>query len=341
VLKENDTRAEASEEQEASMTEKREKRSFLSWCEKLTGCEGEGWGRDASHYDASFVRQTLDKARNFIGPGRYFDIRIDGWEHIDETPALNIANHSGGMLTLDAWGWVTAWYERLSTDRALHMLAHEAVFALPSLASRLSRLGALRADFATGLSILRDQQRDLLLFPGGDLDTFRPYKDRYKVNFAGRKGYIRLALEAGRPIRPIAHAGAHETLIVLSSGKKIAEALGLRKHFRAQIYPIYLCFPWGLSLIPLPHLPPPTQLRYKIGGLIEMPRKTWREHPPAELVEQLDRHVREEMQKLLDQLQAEEPEARPLRRLASRVFNKAAQLAHTFLPQDPSSLHVI
>ncbi len=306
--------------------------SFVSFCQRLAGTEGT-WGHDPGHFDGAFVQSTLEKTSKLFGPGRYFDVQVDGWEKIVEEPshALTISNHSGGLLTLDAWGWVTAWYNHLSLSRPMHMLAHEAVFSLPALAQRLARLGGLRADFEMGLQILRDEKRDLLLYPGGDVDTFRPYKDRYKVNFAGRKGYTRLALESGAPIRPIAHAGAHETLIVLSSGKRIAEKMGLPKLIRSQIFPIYLCFPWGLSIGPLPQLPPPTKLRYKIGDLIEMPRKTWREHPDDALIEKIDQQTRMQMQALLEQLQEEE-EPRPVREMAARLFDKASQFAQQLFP---------
>ncbi|MCB9639404.1 MAG: 1-acyl-sn-glycerol-3-phosphate acyltransferase [Myxococcales bacterium] len=306
--------------------------SFVAFCQRWTNSEGT-WGHDPAHFDGDFVQGTLEKTSKLFGPGRYFDVQVDGWKKFQEqdSHALTISNHSGGLLTLDAWGWMTAWYQNQTVERPMHALAHEAVFSIPALAKRLARLGALRADFEMGLQILRDTQHDLLLFPGGDVDTFRPYKDRYKVNFAGRKGYARLALESGAPIRPIAHAGAHETLIVLSSGKRIAEKMGLPKLIRAQIFPIYLCFPWGLSVGPLPQLPPPTKLRYKIGDLIEMPRKTWRERPSEDLIERIDRHVQQQMQKLLAELQEEE-EPHLLRDMALRFIEKATQVAQDLFP---------
>ena len=57
-------------------------------------------------------------------------------------------------------------------------------------ASREHAAAALKAGAAT------------IVFPGGDYDAFRPTSVRNKIDFAGRKGYVRTAIEAGVPIVP-------------------------------------------------------------------------------------------------------------------------------------------
>ncbi len=79
-------------------------------------------------------------------------------------------------------------------------------------------------------------------------------------------GYARLALKAGVPIVPLAHARAHETLIVLSDGRRFARALGLPAIARASIWPVHLSLPWGLAIGPWPHIPTPARLRCRIGA---------------------------------------------------------------------------
>src|SRR5205823_1370763 len=120
------------------------------------------------------------------------------------------------------------------------------------------------ASLETAREILR-QKRDLLIFPGGDLDTWRPYSKRWEVDFGGRTGYARLALETRVPIVPVAHAGAHETLRVLTSGRGLAKAIGLKRFARANVWPIHLSLPWGLAIGPVPHIPLPGQFRYLVG----------------------------------------------------------------------------
>ncbi|HRG98734.1 MAG TPA: hypothetical protein PLR99_20925, partial [Polyangiaceae bacterium] len=73
------------------------------------------------------------------------------------------------------------------------------------------------------------------------------------------------ALEARVPIVPVAHAGAHETLRVLTDGHRFARAVGLQRFARAEIFPVHLSLPWGLAIGPWPHIPLPTTLRYRFG----------------------------------------------------------------------------
>src|SRR5262249_11553130 len=134
-------------------------------------------------------------------------------------------------------------------------------------------------------------------------DTWRPYSKRYDVCFGGRTGYARLAIQAGVPIVPVANAGAHETLIVLTDGQPIAKAIGLHALARSDIFPIHLSLPWGLAVGPWPHLPTPVTLRYRVGEAIPPPvRVEPDETPPEEAVRAFDAEVRASVQKLLDEL---------------------------------------
>ncbi len=256
------------------------------------------WGSSPEAFDAALTEQTLHRVDRLFGDGCYFGLDVQGWENVPSAPVLLISNHSGGTTVPDAWGLLISWYRHFGTRRAVHILVHEIILATRRTGEYFSRRGALIADPEVALSTLRDHRRDLLIMPGGDFDTWRPYRDRYKVCFGGRKGYARLALEAGVPIVPIAHAGAHETLYVIARGARLASAVGLPKIARARVWPVHLSLPWGLAVGPLPHIPIPAKLRYRIGPAI---------CPAADdTVEGLDARVRAAVQDLLDDLKATE-----------------------------------
>jgi 1-acyl-sn-glycerol-3-phosphate acyltransferase len=73
------------------------------------------------------------------------------------------------------------------------------------------------------------------------------YKDRYKLQRFG-SGFVRLALEAGVPIVPIAVVGSEEQQPGLANWSSAAAALGM------PAFPITPTFPWlgPLGLLPLP-----------------------------------------------------------------------------------------
>jgi 1-acyl-sn-glycerol-3-phosphate acyltransferase len=218
-----------------------------------------------------------------------------------------VSNHSGGTSIPDVWGFMFAWYAHFGFARPIHPLAHEIILSTRLSGRYFSQRGVLRADKKLALEVLRDWRRDLMVMPGGDLDTWRPYSKRYEVRFGGRVGYARTALRACVPIVPVANAGAHQTLIVLTDGQRIARALRLPELFRASIFPIHLSLPWGLGIGPWPHLPTPVRLRYRIGKPISPP-DGWKagDEPSDELVAEHDRKCREAVQGLLDELKQDQ-----------------------------------
>ncbi|MEZ4313376.1 MAG: hypothetical protein R3F14_35590 [Polyangiaceae bacterium] len=255
-----------------------------------------------------------------FGPGRYFGLEVQGWENVPASPAMLVSNHSGGTTIPDVWGLLIAWYRQFGTERPCHPLAHEIILGTETTARFFSRRGVLKAHPGVAADVLTNFRRDLLVMPGGDLDTWRPYKERYTVRFGGRRGYARLALRTGVRVIPVANAGAHETLMVLTDGRKIARALGLYDVARAEIFPVHLSLPWGLGIGPLPHLPTPAKLRYKLGAPVEIPAGVQiGAEPTDEQVIAYDEAVQAAVQRQLDELRREDEEARARKQEEARA----------------------
>lgn len=264
------------------------------------------WGLDPSDFDPDHVARILETVGRIYGEHKWFDTTITGWEHVPDRPTLFVANHSGGTSMPDAWGFVHGWYTRFGLERPLHGLAHEAVFSNKFTGEFFARGGILRAQRDIAQVVLTHHQRSLLVMPGGDRDVWRPWSKRHQVEFAGRKGYARSAIEAGVDICPVAHVGAHSTLMVLSDGRRLAKLLHLKQIARASIMPIHLSLPFGLTLLPVPHLPLPARFLYRIGSPVEAPVKVEPGQPAPEwAVDAYDRRVRHELQGLMHQLAAE------------------------------------
>ncbi len=263
-------------------------------------------GCSASERDPELVEGLLRRMKGLFGPGKYFRVSVDGWDNVPEEASIFVSNHSGGTVIPDVWGFGYAWHERFGMERPLHPLAHDMVFAIPQMGRLLGRLGVLRARTGRAYKTLTHWRRDVMVMPGGDRDAWRPFRERYKVKFAGRKGYARLALRAGTPVIPMANAGAHQTLIVLTDGVPFAKFLRLDQAFRASIFPVSLSFPWGLTIGPWPHVPMPTHLRYKLGKAIHPPPEYKGHYDiPNKVVAEFDAQVQTAVQGLLDKLRAD------------------------------------
>lgn len=272
----------------------------------LHGSRDVTWGGDPGAFDAEATLHTVEAAGRWFGPGRYFGLDARGWENLPAAPTLVVSNHSGGTTIPDAWGFGIAWYRRFGGSRPIHPLAHEIIMSTRLTGEFFGKRGVLRADKELAHEVLTRWRRDVLVMPGGDVDTWRPFRKRWQVCFGGRTGYARLALRAGVPIVPVANAGAHETLVVLTDGRRFARWLGLPKLARASIFPVSLSLPWGVAVGPLPHLPTPTTLRYRFGPPVLPPERVKPGAEPSDaLVREYDRLVREAIQLQLDGLRAE------------------------------------
>ncbi|MEW5737673.1 MAG: 1-acyl-sn-glycerol-3-phosphate acyltransferase [Myxococcota bacterium] len=256
-------------------------------------------GEDPGAWDPRAIDRLDSTVGRLFGRGCYFDTSVEGFERVPAPPALLVSNHSGGTLIPDVWGLGLMWYRHFGRERPLYILGHELLFATPWSGRFFERCGVLRAAPGRAHRVLTEFRRDLLVLPGGDVDTWRPWTERYTVNFAGRTGYAQLAIRAGVPIVPVAHAGAHETLMVLRSGKRIARWFGLHQLARAEVWPLHLSLPWGLALGPVPHWPLPARFEYLLGQPISPPRV---ESP--ETIRDLDARVRSVIQVQLNELAA-------------------------------------
>src|SRR5512142_953399 len=174
--------------------------------------------RDGSHngeiakWDPVFTQQV----KNAVGPviKRWFRPEVRGLNRIPPGGALVVSNHSGGMFTPDVLVFASAFYDTFGYDRPLYTLAHDAVLAGPT-GRWLRRLGALHADRENAAPALHPDGL-VLVFPGGDFDAYRPTLAANVIDFNGRTGYVRTAVEAGVPIVPMVSIGAQESQLFLT-----------------------------------------------------------------------------------------------------------------------------
>lgn len=242
---------------------------LMQW---LHGEHGPKHGVDPGEFDARAVDDTLRKIDPFFVENDrrgYFRCSYEGFENIPDEPVMIVMNHSGGTTIPDVWGFLVRWYRTFGSSRPIHAMAHDMIFSLDKVGEFFARRGVLRATRSSCLRALNGYKRDVLVLPGGDREVWRPYSKRFECDFAGRTGYVRMAMEAGVRIVPVAHAGAHETLMVLSDGHSFARKIGLQRIARAEIFPVHLSLPWGLAVGPWPHIPVPAALRYRVGEPIE------------------------------------------------------------------------
>jgi 1-acyl-sn-glycerol-3-phosphate acyltransferase len=215
------------------------------------------WSVDGPNVD--FMKKQ-DKIWDFL-LDYYFRVETDGWENIPAGPCLFVGIHSGTWLTMDAWTLCSAWWRRHKTTRILHGTAHDALMAMPVIGQYFRNVGVIPASREAVTEALA-VGHDVVVWPGGEVDSMRSWTKRDKVVLNGRQGFIRQAMNSGVPIVPVATVGGADTVFVLSEARGLARALGLKKLIRSDIAPLILGFPFGVTFEALPmHIPLPAKIR--------------------------------------------------------------------------------
>jgi len=213
---------------------------------------------------------------------------------------LLVRNHSGGNLTPDTHLLTLAFYTYFGVERPFYQLAHNLVLSMPGL-SFLRKYGTVAASHDNARKALRAGAA-VLVYPGGDYEVHRPSWQSRKVDFGGRKGFLRLALDQNVPIVPVVSIGGQETALFLSRGERLAKGLALDKLFRLKVLPISIAPPWGINIGDmLGHLPLPAKITVEALPPIDL-RREFGDDP--DLDEVYD-HLARQMQETLDALAAE------------------------------------
>ncbi|MBV9514550.1 MAG: acyltransferase family protein [Mycobacteriaceae bacterium] len=223
---------------------------------------------DLDQRDPDYIRDQLPGL--WLLASVYFRAEIDGLDRIPpEGPVLLVGNHSGGNIPPDTFVFTLAFCSYFGVERPFYQLAHNLVVSAPPL-GYLRKFGTVAASHDNAQLALKSGAA-LLVYPGGDYEVFRPSWERHTVDFGGRKGYVRLAREAGVPIVPVASVGGQETALFLNRGQWLAKLLMADKLLRLKSVPISLALPWGLNISDLAgHLPLPAKIAIEAQDPIEV-----------------------------------------------------------------------
>jgi 1-acyl-sn-glycerol-3-phosphate acyltransferase len=186
-------------------------------------------------------------------------------------------------------------------ERRFHQLAHNLVVSYPVLGGMLRRFGTVAASHENARRALRSGAA-VLVYPGGDYEVARPSWQSARVDFGGRRGFLRLALEEGVPVVPVVSIGGQETALFLTRGEGLARLLHLDRTLRLKTLPVSLALPWGLNIGDLfSHLPLPAKITIQCLPPIDLEERFG---PSPDVAEVYDAVVAE-MQETLSSLAAE------------------------------------
>jgi 1-acyl-sn-glycerol-3-phosphate acyltransferase len=216
-----------------------------------------------------------------------------------EGGALVVSNHSGGLFAMDVPVFATGFYDQFGYERPVFTLSFDLIFTGPT-ADFFRKTGFIPANHENADEALRSGGV-VVVFPGGDYDVYRPTLAENKIDFDGRTGYVRAAINAGVPIVPTVSIGGQQSQFYLSRGTWLAKTLRLDKLLRAKILPLSFGFPFGFSAVLPVNVPLPTKIVMQVLEPIDIEAEFGAD-PDIDAVDARVRHV---MQQALNKLAEE------------------------------------
>lgn len=154
-------------------------------------------------------------------------------------PFLLVANHSAGTGIAEILCFLALYLRDVGAHRPMAGFALPLGFHVPGLRGLLRGIGAVPSTYDAARKTLAAGV-PLLIFPGGDHETLRPFWQANKVDFGGRTGFLRVAREAKVPVVPMGIRGSHMTCPILFRSEWLANLLVLPRLVGLKR--------WGISL---------------------------------------------------------------------------------------------
>ncbi len=223
---------------------------------------------DLSGRDPDFVRAMLP--RMWLLTAIYHRAEVKGFDRVPDEPVLFVGNHSGGANVPDTFIFLLAYNTYFTVDgRPLYSLGHDVVTKVPFVGTLARKMGIVTAGHGAAGEIFK-ADASCLVYPGGDVEALRAWRDRHKIIFDGRQGFLRLAHQAGVKIVPVVSTGGQDTFFVYNDGRKWAKRLRFDKYLRVKSLPLSSSFPWLLTPGDLPHVPLPAKIRIEVLDPIDL-----------------------------------------------------------------------
>lgn len=181
----------------------------------------------------------------------YFRTEVHGIDQLPAGRVIIVANHSG-QIPIDAMILGCSIFFDTERPRVIRAMIDRWAASLPFVSTFFTRLGSVVGARDNARRLL-ERDEALLVFPEGVRGISKPFTQRYQLQDFGT-GFMRIALETGAPILPVAVIGAEEQYINVGNAKFLANLLN-----------IPACPIIPQMMLPMGQLPLPTKYRLFFG----------------------------------------------------------------------------
>lgn len=172
----------------------------------------------------------------------YFRAQTFGIEHLPPAGRVLLVSNHSGQLPFDGLVIGSACFLEPEVPRLIRAMVEFFVPTVPFASYLFSRWGQITGTPENCRRLLASEEA-VLVFPEGARGISKPFSQRYQLAEFG-KGFMRLALETGAPVIPVAVIGAEEQAPAFN-------AKSLAKLLRMPAFPI-VPYPPFIAPLPLP-----------------------------------------------------------------------------------------
>lgn len=189
----------------------------------------------------SMNTDLLIKLAPFIaGVRAYHHHSAMGLDTMPEGGMILAANHS--LASYDIALLMAAIYEH--SNRIPRALIDRLFFKVPGLGTLMESLGSREGTRENAIHLLQSGEI-MVVAPGGMREALRPSREKYKVMWARRKGFVKLSIESGAPI-VLAACPAADDIYDIAPSHVTAWA------YKTLKVPLFFAKGFGYSPIPKP-----------------------------------------------------------------------------------------
>ncbi|MCW5829835.1 MAG: acyltransferase family protein [Deltaproteobacteria bacterium] len=233
--------------------------------------------------DPDFVKEQYGRLETW---GRiWFRQELSGTEHIPPAGqgAVLVSNHA--ILALDS----LFLFERIyhETGRIVRPTVDKNSIRVPYFRQWMQKLGAVYGSRENAVHLCKSGELTLS-YPGGAREALKPTRDRYALYWEKSLGFVKVAVEAGVPIIPVASIGGDDAYVsLLEDNVLVQRLLGTDKYKM----PLYL----GLGLLPLP-----VKLRFVVGEPVYLNLPPWKADDDDALWE-IQNSIKEKLELMIEE----------------------------------------
>lgn len=152
----------------------------------------------------------------------YFRTETFGLDNVPPKRVLLVANHSG-QIPIDGAILGSSLFLDMNPPRVARAMIEKWAISLPFASTFFNKVGQV-VGVPENARRLLEMEELLLVFPEGVRGIAKPFSKRYQLQDFGT-GFMRLAIETGTPIVPVAIVGAEEQYVNLGNLEWAAKLL--------------------------------------------------------------------------------------------------------------------